>query len=368
MINKSTFFTVMLIPLSYYCSGAPTFSYSRNKITIDYQAAEELIRLTKLKKVSDGELSKFASIYGNKLLIQKVSISTGGSEQIFLKTLKEMITTGRVNGPDPYQWGKVKMELPNTKKLIAQLKLSNASLIEEIEDRIGSYTPAGLPAQELRACLLLGGKATGFVSGDDGTFCVALQYFGSDFEGLKTIMVHELYHAVQQAGQSLRKKVLTDKPPYGTKATYFLIYNLWSEGTAENLGDFSLISNPGTYSKKQIENQRKNEERLLVNFRLIDIMIYKMYTDTNARYASVYDIGFSPVYEEAGYFVGAEIARKLEHFSGKKVLASIVDQDPLDFITHYIKLYHQNPTQVPYHFDKSTEEIVDKLSSWRNKI
>lgn len=368
MINRSTILTVILISLSYFSSAAPVFTYSKNKIIIDYEAAEELIRLTGLQRVSDEELSKFASIYGNKLLIQKVSTSTGGSEQDFIKTLKEMITTGKVNGADPYQWEKVKMELPNTKKLIARLKLNKDSLTTEIDDHIGSYTPAELPAQELRACLLLGGTATGFVIGDDGSFCVALQYFGNDFEGLKTIMVHELYHAVQQAGQNLRKKHLIDKPSYSTKATYFLIYNLWSEGTAENLGDFSLISNPGTYAKKQLDNQKKNDERLLVNFRMIDMMIYKMYTDTNARYSSVYDIGFSPVYEEAGYSVGAEMARKLEQFLGKEILARMIVQDPLDFITSYIKLYNEHPKQVPYHFDKSTEDIVERLGFWRNKI
>jgi hypothetical protein len=368
LIHRSSILSLILISLSCFSSAAAAFPISRNKITIDYQAAEEFIRLTDSKKVSDEELCRFASLYGNKLLIQKVSTSTGGTEQIFIKTLKEMITTGRVNGADPYQWVKVKTELPNTKKLIARIKLNQHALTKEIEDRIGAYTPSELPAQELRACLLLGGTATGFVIGDDGAFCVALQYFGTDFEGLKAVMVHELYHAVQQAGQNLRKKVSSDKVPYNTKATYFLIYNLWAEGTAENLGDVSMIPNPGTYSKKQLENRRKNDARLLVNFRLIDMMLYKLYTDTNARYAAVYDIGFSPVYEELGYSVGAEITRKLEQFSGKAVLANMVVQDPLDFITTYIKLYQQHPKEVPYHFDKSTEAIVEKLMVWRNKI
>ncbi|WP_316751561.1 DUF5700 domain-containing putative Zn-dependent protease [Pedobacter gandavensis] len=368
MMNKSALFIVLLITLSYFSSAAPAFSYSKQKITIDYEAAEELIRLTNLKTISDEELSRFASIYGNKLLIKKTSGSTGGTEEVFKKTLKEMITTGAVNGADPYNWEKVRMELPNTKKLIAYLKLNKDAFTTEIENRIGYYTPATLPTQELRACLLLGGTATGFVIGDDGTFCVALQHFGTDFEGLKTIMVHELYHAVQQAGQNLRKKTLTDKPNYNTKATYFLIYNLWSEGTAENLGDFSLISNPAEYSKKQQENQKKNNERLLANFRLTEMMIYKMYTDTNARYSSVYAIGFSPVYEEVSYSVGAEMARKLEHFLGKEALAEMVIQDPLDFITSYIKLYQEHPKEVPYHFDKSTEVIIEKLVTWRNRI
>ncbi|MBB2148640.1 DUF5700 domain-containing putative Zn-dependent protease [Pedobacter gandavensis] len=358
----------MLITLSYFSSASPIYSYSRHKITMDYSAAEELIRLVGLKSVSDEELSRFASLYGNKLLIQKTSNSTGGTEQVFKKTLKEMITTGKVNGDDPYQWGKVSMELQHTKKLIAGLKLNKDSFTVEILERISAYTPAILPPQELRAYLLLGGTATGFVSGDEGAFCVALQNFGSDFEGLKTIMVHELYHAVQQAGQNSRKKMLADKPTYNTKATYFLIYNLWSEGTAESLGDFGLIKNPGRYSKIQQENQRKNEERLLVNFKLIEMMLYKMYTDSNARYAAVYNIGFSPVYEEAAYSVGAEMARKLDRLLGKEVLAEMVVQDPLDFISSYIKLYQDQPKEVPYQFDKSTEAIVEKLLAWRNRI
>lgn len=367
-MNRSALCILILMTLSYFSSAAPAIIYSKPRITIDYQVAEELIRLTGLKRVSDEELSRFASISGNKLLIQKTSGSTGGTEQVFIKTLKEMITTGAVDGADPYNWEKVRAGLPNTKKLIAYLKLNKSSFTAEVENRIGYYTPISIPAQEVRACLLLGGTATGFVMGNDGTFCVALQDFGTDVEGLKTIMVHELYHTVQEASQGLRKKNLTEKPTYNTKATYFLVYNLWAEGTAENLGDFSLIKNPGEYSKKQQENQKKNNERLLLNFRLTELMIYKMYTDSNAKYASVYNIGFSPVYEEASYSVGAEMAKKLEQFLGKEAIAEMAVQDPLDFITSYIKLYQEHPKEVPYHFDKSTEAIIEKLASWRNRI
>ena len=367
-MKKASFFTVILITLSYFSSAAPVIPHFKQKITIDYEAAEELIRLTDLKKVSDEELSKFASIYGNKLLIQKVVNSTGGNEQVFKETLKEMINTGVVNGADPYQWNKVRKELPDTKKLIASLRLNKDAFIAEIEDRISSYIPSVLPAQELRACLLLGGTATGFVIGDGAAFCVALQNFGTDFEGLKTVMIHELYHTLQDAGQKLRKKTLTDKPAYNTKGTYYLLYNLWVEGTAEHLGDFSLILKPGSYSKKQQENKKKNDERLLANFRLTEMMIYKMYTDSNARYSALYDIGFSPVYEEVGYSVGAEMAKMLERFLGKEEVAKVIVEDPLDFITSYIKLYAEHPKEVPYHFDKSTEAIIEKLGVWRNKI
>jgi hypothetical protein len=368
VIKGFTLFIILFLALPYYNSASPLLPDAKINVTIDYLAAEEFIRLIGLKSINDVELSKFAGLYSNKLLIEKVSSSTGGTEQVFKETLKEIITKGKIVGLDPYQWGKVKRELPNIKKLIADLKLNKVAFISEIKDRIVAYTPTELPEQQLKACLVLGGTATGFVIGEDPSFCIALQNFGTDLEGLKTIMVHELYHTIQQAGQSLRKIDLTEKSSYNTKATYYLFHSLWTEGTAEKLGDFSLIKNALSYSKGQQETKKKNDERLLVNFRLIEMMIFKMYTDTNARYQAIYSIGFSPVYEEAGYSVGAEMTRKLEQFQGKKVLADIVIQDPLDFATSYIKLYHEHPKEVPYHFDKSTEAIVDKLIVWRNKI
>ena len=368
MIKGFTLFIILFLTLPYYNSASPLLPDAKINVTIDYLAAEEFIRLTASKSINDVELSKFASLYSNKLLIEKVSSSTGGTEQVFKETLKEIITKGKIVGSDPYQWGKVKGELPNIKKLIANLKLNKNAFILEIKNRISSYTPSDLPEQQLRACLVLGGTATGFVIGEDPSFCIAIQNFGTDLEGLKTIMVHELYHTIQQAGQSLRKIDLTEKPGYNIKATYYLFHSLWTEGTAEKLGDFSTIKNPLPYSKKQQETKKKNDERLLVNFRLMEMMIFKMYTDTNARYQAIYSIGFSPVYEEAGYSVGAEMTRKLEQFQGQKALSELVMQDPLNFVTNYIKLYHEHPKEVPYHFDKTTEAIVEKLTFWRNKI
>ena len=52
-MKKASFFTVILITLSYFSSAAPVIPHFKQKITIDYDAAEELIRLTDLKKVSD---------------------------------------------------------------------------------------------------------------------------------------------------------------------------------------------------------------------------------------------------------------------------------------------------------------------------
>jgi len=368
MLKISTFSILMLSMLSYICTWAAVREQPGHQLSLDYQAAEELIRLVDLRSVSDAQLSRVASLDANKLLIQKVSGSTGGNEQVFKTTLKEMITTGRVKGADPYQWSRVKKELPNTKYLIAYLKRNRAAFVSDILARIKAYTPASIPASNLRACLLLGGTATGFVMGDDGTFCVALQYFGNDFDGLKTVMVHELYHSVQQSGQGLRKKDLSVKPSYNMKASYFIAYNLWSEGTASFLENFRSMRNPGTFSKTQQENIKKNDARLLVNFRVVEMMLYKIYTDTNARYGAVYDIGFSPVYEELGYSVGAEMAIQLDRFLGKENLASMVSSDPVEFIISYIKLYHDHPKEVPYRFDKSTEAIVEKLAGWKNKI
>lgn len=370
MIKSKVFVFIILILT---IIKLPVFAQSNAEradisIKLDDEGAQEIISLLSAKKVSPAQLNHAAGTYGNKLLIQKVNSSVGGDESVFKQTLQEIIETGTVKGPDPYAWKKVKATLPESRKLISHIKSNQEAFLAEVKTNIQQYTPLDLPAK-LHGCLLLGGGSAGFVVGSDGAFSIALQHFEGDYEAVKTTIIHELYHAVQQSGQAQRKhKPATEKPDYQTKASYYLLQNLWAEGTAEKVGDFSLIKSTGPYVKKEEEKRQKNNARLLTNFRLMDVLLYKLYNDTGARYSPMYDIAFSTVYEEAGYSVGYEMARQLEKYRGKDFIAASLTKDPLEFTTEYILLYHEFPKEVPYHFDTATEGIIDRLKVWKDRI
>ena len=340
----------------------------RLTVTVDFESAKAVCRLLSLKKVDTTELNRVAGLYGNNLLIQKVKGYSGAGGDVFKKTLKEFIETGAIQGEDPYNWKLVKLKLPAVNKLITYLSTNKQAFIDDVRKIIHAYTPATLFA-ETKACFLVGGGSLGFTIGNDPTFNVALQKIGNDVEGLKYLVAHELYHSLQDAGQKLRKKTVAEKPSYQVKASYYLIYNLWAEGIANFVGDFEKVKMPLEFSKNQQVLFRKNADRKVNNFQLFEAMLYRQVNDSTAKYSQIYDLGFSNTFDESSYYVGYEMAKKLNQYGGDAAIANLLLEDPILFSTKYIALYQAHPEDKTFQrFSSTIEKIVKELSTWKDKL
>lgn len=341
---------------------------SNIKVSFDMQSAKAVCKVLALKKADTLQLQQISKLYGNTLLIKKVKGYSGAGEDVFKNTLKEIIETGTVKDQDPYNWKQVKANLPAIQKLLVYLSANQDKFITEVQTMISSFTPTTLNATN-KACFLVGGGSLGFTIGNDPTFNVALQKIGNDVEGLKYLVTHELYHNVQHAGQLARTKSTTEKPPYFIKASYALLYNLWAEGTANYVGDFEKIKAPKPFSLEQQVAFKKNAERQYSNFYLFETLIYRQYSDTTARYQPLYDIAYSTAYDEVGYYVGYEMAKKISQYNGNSAIAALVTQDPMVFIQTYIALYKSHPEDKSFRrFSSSVEAIIEKVLVWKDRI
>ena len=263
----------------------------------------------------------------------------------------------------------VKANLLQIRNLINKIAANEQSFIADVTAIIATYTPAGITAN-VRACFLVGGGSLGFVNGGENTFNVALQKVGDDYDGLKYLVAHELYHSIQNAGRSTRNVTKDENAPYFVQATYGLTYNAWNEGTANLVGDFTKIRNPGPFTKVQLEEIDKNNKRKKQNFYLLEVLIYKAFTDTASRkYDELYNIAFTTGFDEAGYFAGYEMAAKIEKYDGPAGIAKIITEDPLVFFEEYIRLYKAHPEDKSFiKFEPATEDIIAKLGVWKGKI
>lgn len=338
------------------------------KISLDFESAQVISGLLAGKHVTPVQINHAAEVYGSQQLIRKVKGYSGFGEDVFKSTLKEVVETGTIKGNDPYNWKLVKANLSGIQKLIAKIAANPYAFIADITGIIQLYTSPEITA-DVRACFLVGGGSLGFTIGNDNTFNVALQKIGNDYEGLKYLVAHELYHSMQAVGLNLRKKKKVDVPYYA-QASYGLLYNLWSEGTANLVGDFGLIKVPGPFTKIQNEEFKKNDDRKRENFALFEALLYKAYNDTASRkYETFYNIAFSTAYDETTYFMGYEMAKKIEKYDGHKALADLLVKDLLVFSEEYIKLYKAHKDDESFiHFDPSTELIIKKLAVWRENI
>nr|WP_294942923.1 DUF5700 domain-containing putative Zn-dependent protease [uncultured Mucilaginibacter sp.] len=339
------------------------------KVTLDFESARIITGLMAGKTVTDAQLNQAAETFGSKQLIIKVKGYSGAGEDVFKRTLKELIETGSIKGEDKYNWKLVKSNLAPIQHLIRKIEANQQTFITDITKIISNYTPGGVTA-DVRACFLVGGGSLGFVNDGYNSFNVALQKVGDDYEGLKYLVAHELYHSIQEAAQNSRKRTKDKSMPYYAQASYGLTYNVWNEGTANLVGDFTKLNNAGPFTKVQLEEIRKNKNRKRQNFFLFETLLYKAFTDTATHnYEQLYNIAFTTGFDETGYFVGYEMAKKIEQYDGATGIADILLKDPLVFFEEYIKLYKEHKDDEAFvRFDAATEAIISKLAVWKDKV
>lgn len=337
-------------------------------VSIDVESATAICNLIAGKNADSNTLNKTATLYGNTLLIQKVKGYSGAGEDVFKRTLKEIIETGTIKGDDPYNWKYVKERLTEIRSLLAYITKNKQAFTDSIIALISPFVPDTLHGNE-RACFLAGGGALGFTTGGDPSFNVALQNIGNDVEGLKYLVAHELYHTMQDIGQRSRNVVKDASVPYTNEAAYYLLYNVWCEGTATYVGDFMKVKEAAAFSKEQIAEYKKNADRRAENFRLFEALLYRQYNDSTTSYESNYNIAFTTAFDETSYFVGYEMTKQLIRYKENEAIAALLVADPLEFTEQYISLYQLHPEdKTLMHFSAPIESIIKNLSAWKGKL
>lgn len=365
---KLLFLLLFIVSLPAFSQDNPVKNQQLT-ISVDIESAAAITELLSQSKADTFQLKKVAGLYGNQLLIKKVKGYSGAGEDVFIQTLKEIMETGTVKGNDEYNWKLVKSRLSEIKKLVAYISSNKENFIREVKAIIEPYTPADLNATA-KACFLAGGGSLGFTIGNDPTFNVALQKIGNDVNGLQYLVAHELYHTIQDVGQKTRSyKKESDGITYTSKASYYLLYNLWAEGIATYVADMSKLKKNASFSEEQIAHYQKNRERRYQNFQLFEALLYRQFNDTSTDYQSSYDIAFSTAFDETGYFVGYEMARQITKHKGNQAIADLLTKDPIRFTIDYINLYKSRLDDKSFiRFSKSVEDIVSKLMELENKL
>ncbi|KAB7727390.1 hypothetical protein F5984_21890 [Rudanella paleaurantiibacter] len=337
-------------------------------IQLDYESANAITGLLTQNQVTDAELERIARLFGSQQLIKKVSgYDQSGTEAVFKQTLREVVQTGTVKGHDPYDWKSVKANAGEVRQLIRQLE-AKSTFTDDVKALIRPYTPNQIKAS-VRACFLVGGGALGFVLGDPNTFNLALQKIGDDYEGLVYLVAHELYHSVQGIGDKNRvKQKSTSPPPKPIVNAYVMLENLWGEGSANLVADFTKINAPKSFAKSQREGYQRNGNRARQNFALFESLLFSAYHDSTANLNELYNIGFTLAFDETAYDTGYRMAKVIEKYKGQQALARCISEGPIPFCELYLTVCKENPGEQLIRFSRSTEAIVDKVKVWKDYL
>ncbi len=338
------------------------------KIQIDFQDARAIVDLMKKSRVSDDELNRAAKLSGNRQLIKKVFDNNSvEATEIFKKTLRQTIENQKISD-DPFEWQSVKKNLPQMTALINQIENDKTDFLADIEKMIQPYAPKDLKGS-LTATFLSGGGSLGFTLDNEPNLYVALQKIGDDYEGLKYLVAHELYHSVQELGR--QKRLVNQKEialPDSVRNDFVIIKNTYTEGTATLVGDPQNAKNLKKLGQSQKDEYAKNLARSRLNFALFEALLFQTDNNKTADIDQIYRIGFTTAFDETLYFVGYRMARAIEKYKGKQTVAALIEKNPIEFFNLYVELYkahNDDPTLIK--FNKSTEDTLSKLQEWNRK-
>jgi len=330
------------------------------EIAADFESARATLDLFTKNTATDEELTRVAQLAGNQGLIRQAArFDPNATEQNFKQSLKQLIETGALKN-DPFSFLVVKERLLKTRELLEQIQKNPRALMESVKERMAKYTPAGV-SMNVKVYFVVGGTSDGFAP-DASRFFVALHYLQDDFEGLRLLMAHELYHNAQGVARRAKQgNQGSGGSVSNVSRSLNLLQNTLNEGTASVVGDPLEIADGKAYISWFQTKYRNNLRRINVNFALFDTLLFRLYHDPDANANQLYNIGFSGMLDSPLYFVGYRMAKVIEKYKGKDALARAIGDPPIEFFNQYVEIYRKQTDPELIRFDKATEDILAKL-------
>ena len=323
-------------------------------LSIDIASAKVLIDVFREERITEEKLEKLTNLHGVQAIIHQASRFDNRASLNSFKASLQNILEGKVLEEDPFEFQKVKDRLSEIRKLVQRIESNPDQFVTEIKSKLQPYTPSGL-SFKVNVYLVISGSSDGWAR--DGNFYVALHYFRDDYEGLKLLMAHELYHVAQRHFYGYAE----ESQEAAISACRSLLSSTRSEGIASMVGDPLEIVNGKAYIEWFGQKFRRNLRRIEQNFALFETMLFRLYYDQDIEFGQLYPLGFSGSWDSPLYFVGYYIGRAIEKYKGRKVLVELLKDTPSVFFMNYIEIYKNDENSELVRFSNSVEKILVSL-------
>ncbi|MGB3464398.1 MAG: DUF5700 domain-containing putative Zn-dependent protease [Cyclobacteriaceae bacterium] len=322
-------------------------------ITYDYASAYKLIEIFDSKKLTDQDFKELLKLEGTQAYLKKVATFFPNiSPETYKEALKAALN-GNFPDNSPYMFKRLVPLLPETKKLLKQVSENQTVLTQNAVSKLKAYSPTAININAT-VYLTLGVIGGGWTFDDNpNAFYVDLSSMKGDFLGLSYLSTHELYHLVQY--RFMKEINKSDKVNY-------LLDQMIREGSATYVADFSKIEASGSYIDFSKKEYQRNFRRLETNFVLFENLIFQAQNDKQADVESLYNIGYSGMYQSPMYYVGYRIIKLVEKYHGRETLIHLMGKSPKQLFLAYVEAYknHKEDDEfVP--FSESMIRILNSL-------
>lgn len=274
------------------------------------------------------------------------------TEENFLSEIKSDNST-----TDAFGFKQIRKEKETIKNTLVDFKKNELKYSKLIEDKIKSYCLNIVDSKPFEIIVVIGGNSDGFAV-DENTFCVELQFYGDDIEGLINLISHEVYHLIQK--RTFNENAVIEKMSQKDMFSYMMLHQVYKEGSATLVGSPLAIKNPKKFSSDYIAKFERNFKRKVQNFQLFKTLLTTINTQEKFDPQALYLKGFSGENDSPMYFVGFEICQELEKKYGKYYIKKYLEMSPTFFFLDYINLYKLDKN-IKCVFSPEIEEYIKQL-------
>ncbi len=309
-------------------------------LTFDLSPAADLLALFRRHSAAPDEIASLvARPEVRDLIAQTARFDPGATAAAFSSSLQRAVQMpARTDGPDPFAFNRVRGHTADIQRLYDLLSSHAASLQRDVAERLQPDLPAGLDLN-VRAVFVLGGTSDGWAQPGQVLY-LALQSFDGDYDGLVTLMAHELYHVVQYSVMPMTGSAAADARQRNAEN---LMLATLMEGTASFVGDPTRADGGGSYLEWYRGRYRRNLERIQEDFALFDSLMFRAAHDGEADYKDLYSLGFSGTWGSPLYFVGYRMSQVIARYEGRTKLSSYLAQPPGSFFADYMAACDAHP-------------------------
>jgi hypothetical protein len=289
------------------------------------------------------------------LIAQTARFDAAATPEAFRNTL-QLAAAGRLkaDAPDPFAFSRVRQRAADIGRLYDLIEARAPALQRDIAARLQPDLPAGVDLN-VHAAFVVGGTSDGWAQPANQLY-LALQSFEGDYDGLVTLMAHEVYHVVQYSVMPATGSAAADSRQ--RNAENLMIATLM-EGTASFVGDPTQAAGGGTYLEWYRGRYRTNLGRIQDDFALFDALLFRAAHDGEVDYRELYSLGFSGAWGSPLDFVGYRMAQVIARYGGRSKVAAYLNQPAGSFFADYIAACDAHPGEsLCVRFDSQTTHTL----------
>jgi hypothetical protein len=323
-------------------------------VAIDTEAARAVLQAVANPQLTEADARRIAQLQGNRMLIRKQQgYGQPADEARFVRELLAAARGETLPDRGYFNFEQVKRRRDATGRTLDRLEREKPELIRWVSERVGGFAPAGNDLA-LRGYVIAGGGSTGFAFGG-ADFYLNIDHFPDDYDAVRTITAHELYHAVQGAALTARGleesrgfdqdryAALGSKAERDKHAVEGFLYNLLTEGLAIMVGDPATLTGDAPMSKmerERLQTQQRRMDRLATQ---LDMSLMALTADQPIAYDRAYALGFYGP-DQPLYYLGYAMAQAIARSRGNARIGELSVGTGCEFVREYLTLARADAT------------------------